>query len=52
MTQKELKDSILLALYQRYKEGKDNYVDPLSLCEEEQIGYDSAEALGYALPGC
>ena len=39
----------MLALYQRYKEGKDNYVDPLNLCEEEQIGYDSAEALGYAM---
>lgn len=49
MTQQELKDKILLAMYERYKSGKSNEMYSSVLCQEEGIQYDSEQALRYAM---
>mgnify|MGYP006923214852 CR=1 FL=1 len=41
MTLRELKNEILLALYERYKDGKTSHIEFDKLCSSYSITYDS-----------
>lgn len=49
MTIKELKNNILLALYERYKNGETTSIDFDKLCESNSIIYDSEQQLSDAV---